>query len=463
MHYDLVVQGGTVVTMNEGGSILNDGFIGVRDGVIVDVCQRADVAEFRAEIVIDAVGQVITPGLIDAHNHPAHFLSKGLADDLELSRRSFERIWPFELGLTDSEAELGATGTFVEMISSGTTCFADPGSYFPDATARAALNVGIRGIVAREICDVAPSGAPSHVVEDPAVALTDADRVVQEWNGAGDGRLRAMYSLVRPSTVSDDLCRMVRSASQRTGVGIHGHMLTGDRAKPETRLVTGEDGSLARYRRLGLLECPLLLAHLGPLDEWERATLRENAVAAVHCPSASMLGGFGAIAHGNFPELVADGVVVGLGSDAGAISRFLDMVRIAYLAACGPKDARRDPEIMGAQTAFRMATIDGARALGWDDAIGSIAPGKCADLVVFDTSGPEWQPDPLSRPVENLVYSSSGGSARDVVIGGAVVMRDRRIHGVDVDGLYAKAGLAAAEIRRRLGIAQPTAAVGTRD
>jgi 5-methylthioadenosine/S-adenosylhomocysteine deaminase len=455
MEVDLLVRGGTVVTVDDAGSVIDDGVVAVRQGTIVHVGPSTVASHFQAKTVIDAAGQVVTPGLVDAHNHPIHSLSKGLADDLELSRRSFERIWPYELALTDAEAELAATATFLEMISTGTTCFADPGSYYPDATARAALAVGIRGIVAREICDLAPDGAPPQIVEDPAKAVADASRVVKDWNNTGEGRIRAMFSVVRPTTVSDDLCTLVRKASERAGVGVHGHLLTGGHSEEASSRVAGTGGVVGRYERLGLLDGPLVLAHLGPLTPAERETLRTHSVTAVHCPSASMLGGFGVIAHGSIPELIADGVAVGLGSDAGAISRFLDMVRIAYLAACGHKDARRDPEVMGSDAAFRMATIDGARALGWADCVGSIEVGKSADLVVFDTSGPEWHPNPLARPVANLVYSASGRSARDVIIAGNVIMRDREVLGIDVEAVMHRSDLAARGIRSRLGFDSP--------
>jgi cytosine/adenosine deaminase-related metal-dependent hydrolase len=165
-----------------------------------------------------------------------------------------------------------------------------------------------------------------------------------------------------------------------------------------------------------------------------------------------MLGGFGAVAHGTFPEMIDEGITVGLGTDAGAVSRFLDLVRVSYLSACAHKDARVDAEVMGAEAAFEMATTAGATAALWDDEIGSIEVGKKADIVVFSTDAPEWHPNPLHNPVANLVYSASGKSARDVIIDGRLVMENRQFNELDVNDYYRRACKTASGIYDRLGV-----------
>jgi cytosine/adenosine deaminase-related metal-dependent hydrolase len=178
-----------------------------------------------------------------------------------------------------------------------------------------------------------------------------------------------------------------------------------------------------------------------------------GGVKAVHCPSASMLGGFGVIAHGTFPEMCNAGLTVALGSDAGAISRFLDLVRVMYLAACAHKDARIDPTVLGAHAAFEMATVGGARALLWSDRVGSLEPGKAADIVVFETDGLDWHPNPLRNPVANLVYSASGTSASTVIVDGVPVMEDRVLTRVDAGELLGRLDRTASDVLERLGLA----------
>jgi 5-methylthioadenosine/S-adenosylhomocysteine deaminase len=454
---DLIVSGGAVVTMDARRTIVADGAVAIDRGLIAAVGKREEIAaRHRAREAIDAPGAIVTPGFVDAHNHPVHYLSKGLADDLELSRRSYERIWPFEAALSDEEAYVSALGTFAEMIRNGTTCFCDPGGYRPDAVARAARDAGIRGIVARETWDVPDPHAPAGHCSEPEEAVALAEEVVARWNGAAGGRLRAWFSLVRPSHVSNRLCGLVKERADALGVGVHGHLVVSRTTDRSTRRVVGEGSAIERYHRLGLLEPNVLLAHLGAVTPAEIELLLAGDVKAVHCPSASMLGGFGLVAHGTFPEMVASGLTVALGTDAGAISRFIDMVRVMYLAACAHKDARIDPEAMGAHTAFECATLGGARALLWGDEIGSLEPGKRADLVVLDTAEAEWHPNPLASPVANLVYSASGRAVQSVVVDGRVLMRDRAMRTVDLDALLGEADAVAARVLERIAVRPAT-------
>lgn len=165
-----------------------------------------------------------------------------------------------------------------------------------------------------------------------------------------------------------------------------------------------------------------------------------------------MLGGFGCISHGRFPELVAAGVNVALGSDAASISRFLDVPRLMYLAACAHKDARRDAQVMGAHVAMEMATLGGARALGLADHIGSLEPGKQADLVLMRTDGIEWQPRAHLNPIANLVYSSGGHRVHSVAVAGRFVVRNGRLLTRDPEELVARTRAASDAVIARTGL-----------
>lgn len=449
MDVDLLITGGTVVTMDARRRVLPDGLVAVKDRTIVAVGDQADAYDVHARRVVDASGCLVTPGLVDVHNHPIHFLSKGLADDLEMSRRSHRAIWPFETSLTAEEAYVSAACTFLEMLSTGTTCFSDPGSNYPDAVARAACDVGIRGVVACEGWDVEVEADGKRYGRPREEVLAEADRVVDRWHGAAQGRLRASYSLVRPAHVTDELCKETAERATERDVNVQAHLHvwpdTGGRASPPS--------DVARYDALGLLAPNLLLVHLGSVAAEEIRLLRSADVKVAHCPSASMLGGFGAVALGTFPEMIDAGLTIGLGTDAAAISRFLDLVRVTYLAACAHKDARADPETVGCYRAFEMATVDGARALRWEDEIGSLEVGKRADVAVFDASGPEWYPTGLADPVANLVYSASGASARTVVVDGEPVMVDRQFPHLDDGHLLRTADRMARDVHERIGAA----------
>jgi len=449
----ILISGGALVTMDPQRRVIPDADVLIEDDRIAWVGARPewDGAPPDAQIV-DAPDCVITPGLIDAHNHPIHFLSKGIADDRELSERSYRRVWPFEAALTDEEAYISSLGTFAEMLCHGTTCFADPGSLLPDAVARAATDIGIRGIVSREAWDVRDPRAPPGLLELTDEVLRQGRAAVERLHGSAGGRIRAWLSLVRPASVTDELCRATVGLSTELGVGIHGHMVVSRTRNVSTQQVVGRGSAISRYARLGILGDRLLLAHLGALTDEEIDLLRDSGTAGVHCPSASMLGGFGVIAHGSFPEMLDRGVTIALGSDACAISRFVDMVRVAYLAACAHKDARIDPTVMGARIAFEMLTVGGARALRWQDEIGSVAPGMKADLSIFDTGGLAWHPNPLANPVADLIYSASGEAVRTVLVDGEVVVDSGIPTRVDLAALRSRTARAADAVLGRIGV-----------
>ena len=439
--------------------------IAVRAGKIVAIGTAAEVGPVPSGKHIDAGRTLVIPGLIDSHNHPIHFLSKGICDEMPVHRRWRERVWPYEAQLSAADSRLAATGTFLEMIRSGTTCFNDPGTFQPDAVAEAAIETGIRGVVARLAWDVRDPSAPDYddTTED---AVAKGAATVEKWHGAGEGRLKGSFSLVRSAHVSDALCRAVKRRADAINVNMHGHLCT---TRQEVELARQNTGMtpLERYRRLGLLGSNLVLVHMGWVDADEIPLLAENDVSVCHCPSASMLGGFGCISHGKFPEMVDADVRVVLGFDACAISRFVDMVRVMYLAACGHKDARTDPTVIGAHKAMEMATVDAARALLWDDQIGSLEAGKCADIVIVDADGPIWHPKPFRNSVGNLIYSASGASVRTVVIDGKVVMEDRRFTTIDEDAFLAEADAASRRVLARHGIdigpqwPRPRGSIGT--
>ncbi|UGS36997.1 amidohydrolase family protein [Capillimicrobium parvum] len=448
---DLVITAGAVVTMDSSRRILLDGAVAVAGTDIVAVARRDEIlAGFAPERVIDAPHGLLTPGLIDVHNHPAGgYLIKGLCDDLPQMQRLGERVIPHEDLLTEEEAYVAALGTFAEMIRHGTTCFGDGGGPQTAGTARAAIEIGIRGVLAPKTADLpSPFGGE---VRSTDQALREADEAVDRFDGAGDGRLRVWYDLDMPAAVSDRLVEEIAQRTRLRGAGILGHFL-GFRP-PDPEAPTG-NADLDRYERFGLLEpgvC-LLLAHINWLDGDDIARLAASGASIAHCPGASLLGGNGWVAGGVVPDLIAAGVNAAVGTDAAAISRFLDLVRTMHLAATAHKDARRDPLIMGAYQAFEMGTVNAARALGWDDRIGTIEAGTAADLTLFDATELAFSPDRFGNPIPDLIYGAGGSAAQLVVIDGRVVMEGGRLTTVDVQGLAAEIDRVGSQALERLGL-----------
>jgi 5-methylthioadenosine/S-adenosylhomocysteine deaminase len=414
----------TVVTMGPRREIIEDGAVAWTGSRIVAVGKSDQLRrEFAAAVPFDGGGRLLCPGFVDAHNHSAHFLTKGLLDDVALPERWKTRLYPFECSVSQEETYWGAMGTYAEQLLHGTTCVGDPGSAYPGAVARAAQDSGMRLVLSGTITDTFDPARPiqglGEVTADSIAQYNE--RLYEEFDGAADGRIRVAFGLWSGSTVSDDLCIKIRDAAERRDAIIHGHLSTreADNAESLRRYGCSE---VERYRRLGVLGPRFVGAHAGAISAVDVELLAVSGASIIHCPSASMLGGFGCIAHGRFPELAAAQVNLAIGSDAASISRTLDMPRLMYLAACAHKDARRDSTVMGAHRALEMATIGGARALGLDDLIGSIEEGKQADFVLLRTDGIEWEPRPSFNPVANLVYSSGGYRADTVVVAGRTVV-----------------------------------------
>jgi cytosine/adenosine deaminase-related metal-dependent hydrolase len=278
-------------------------------------------------------------------------------------------------------------------------------------------------------------------------------RLFDELDGAAEGRVSVAFGLWSGSTVSDELCTRVRDMAEQRQAIIHGHLAS---REYDNTVSLREHGSraVARYHRLGLLGPHFTGAHAGAIDAWDVDVLARTSTNITHCPSASMFGGFGCITHGKFPELIAAGVNVALGSDAASISRFLDLPRLMYLAACAHKDVRRDSTAMGAHLAMEMATLGGARALGLQDRIGSLEPGKQADFVLLRTDGIEWQPRPLLNPVAHLVYSSGGHRVDTVAVAGRILVRSGNLLVRDIEELMPKIRQAAHDAVVRAGLPQ---------
>jgi len=452
-----VIHNVTVVSMNPGRDIFTEGAIAWKEDRIAAVGKADDVLHQYSDFeCIDGEGGLLTPGLIDAHNHSAHFLAKGLLDDVAIEERWKTRLYPFEAAITNDETYFGAAGTFAEGLMHGTTCVGDPGCSHPRAVARAAQDIGIRVLLTGAITDsydpLRPLSPDSGEGGAASMAAFNA-RLFDELDGTAEGRVRVAFGLWSGSTVSDELCVQIRDLAERRNAIIHGHLAT---REYDNTISVHKHGrrAVARYHHLGLLGQRFTGAHAGAIDAWDLETLQQTGANITHCPSASMFGGFGCISHGKFPELVAAGVNIALGSDAASISRFLDLPRLMYLAACAHKDVRRDATVIGAHVAMEMATLGGARALGLQDRIGSLEPGKQADFVLFRTDGIEWQPRPLFNPVAHLVYSSGGHRADTVAVAGQMLVRGGKPLGRDIAALMPQIQQAANAAVSRAGLPQ---------
>lgn len=423
---DLLVTAGCVVTMNGTREILRDGAVAIDGNNIVAVGHARDLKQrYRGRKSIDSPQGLLTPGLVDVHDHPIDYLLNGVCDESPQIVRLRDRVIPYEDGLTEEEAYVSSLATFFDMIRNGTTTFMDGAGPRPSAVVRAALEIGIRGVVTRKTADCpSPFGG---VVETFDKAISLADETFDQFHGAGNGRIRVCYDLDQPACASDRLATTVRDHALERGVGIVSHLVG---RRPEGAVDSFRNADVARCNELGLLGPHMTFAHINWLPEADVKLLAESGTNIAHCPAMALFGGMGWISGGVIPDLVAAGANVAVGTDASAISRTVDMKRAMYVAACAHKDARANPMIMPSTKVFEMGTIAGARAMGLLDRIGSLEPGKAADISIFDAT--YWMPNRFANPISDFVYTNGSAKAQTVIIDGAVVFEDGRFT-MDID------------------------------
>jgi cytosine/adenosine deaminase-related metal-dependent hydrolase len=453
-----------VLTVDADDTVLRDAALLVEGGRIADIGPSAEV---RARLGDRVPGRVIdgrrmgaVPGFVDGHVHLSETLSRAVFPDV-LGTRAWVFHWakPFYAHVGDEDEKVSVALGATEMLRSGTTCFLDMGAQ-NDAglTARAVADVGIRGVVGRHAADVKPETIPPgwsqemvdhHFFPNAQVALEVLEQSVRDWNGYADGRIRCWVNIEGKEPCSLDLHLGARELAERLGVGTTYHIAS---SIEEAQVSERKYGSwpVTRIDKAGGLGPNLVLAHAVALTDDEVAAIARQGTSVAFCPSTSIKLAKGATNIGKYPELMDAGAKVCLGTDGVSAAGNLNLHRQIHLMAGLFKDARLDPTLVGARQALRCATIDGARALGWDDEIGSLETGKQADFVLFDLDHHEWTP--YADPLQALVWSVSPASIAQTWVAGRQLFVDGRVTTVDERELRAEARARAADIVARAGL-----------
>jgi 5-methylthioadenosine/S-adenosylhomocysteine deaminase len=429
MTENLLINARWVVPVEPAGTVLERHAVAVREGRIEAVLPAAEAAQrFPGHARVDLPGHALIPGLVNAHTHAAMALMRGLADDLPLMRWLEEHVWPVEAKHVSPEfVRDGTLLACAEMLRGGVTCFNDM-YFFPEAALEAALAAGMRaalGIIVLEF--------PSAYAADPQAYLAKGLALRDRWRE----HPLAAFCLAphAPYTVSDDSFRRVAQLSAELELPVHVHV---HETADEVARAAAEHGErpLARLARLGLLGPGLIAVHAVHLTPAEIALLARHRASVAHCPSSNLK-----LASGVAPvaQLLAAGVNVALGTDGAASNNRLDLFEEMRLAALLAKAAAGSAEAMPAHAALRAATLGGAIALGLEARIGSIAPGKSADLAALSLDDVALQP--VYDVVSHLVYACGREHVTDVWIAGERVLRDRQPTRLDLADLQARAGL----------------------
>ena len=439
----LVVEGARIADLGSAG----------------DIARRHDRESF--DELIDGRMMGLCPGFVDSHVHLSETLSRAVFPD-NLNTRAWVFHWakPFYAFITEEDEYWGALLGTCEMLRSGTTCFLDMGSqYDPGIVVRAMEKTGIRGITGRHAADNPPAEPPKgwtsemmahHFFPDAKTALDELERCVRKYNGALDGRVRCWVNIEGKEPCTLDLHVGARALAEKLGVGTTYHLAT---SIEEAKVCEGKHGCwpVARIDKAGGLGPNLVIAHCVAVQDEEVALLAEKGVKVAFCPSSSFKLGKGATSpFGKYPEMVEAGVTVGLGTDGVSAAGNLNLMRQMFMVAGMFKDARVEPTAFDARRALRAATIEGAKALQWDDEIGSIEIGKRADFILFDLNHIEWTP--YYDPLQALVYSASSATIAQTWVDGVPRFKDGGVIGVDEETLKTTARELAAKAVIRAGL-----------
>jgi 5-methylthioadenosine/S-adenosylhomocysteine deaminase len=412
-HYSLVVHHGRIVAMLPGAEA---------------------AARYEARDVIDRSEHALIPGLVNSHTHAAMSLLRGLADDLPLMEWLKLHIWPVEKQWVGPEFVAdGSELAIAEMLRGGTTCFNDM-YFFPDVTARTAARLGIRACVGLIVLD-----HPSAWADSAAEYLSKGLALADEYKG--HPLISNAFAPHAPYTVGDETLVKVRKLSDELELPIHTHLHeTADEILASIK-ACGER-PLDRFARLGLMTPLLQAVHMTQLDESEIHAAARAGISVVHAPQSNMK-----LASGACPvdSLLAAGVNVSLGTDGAASNNDLDMLSEMHTASLLAKHTAGNAQALDAASSLRMATLNGAIALGLGEVTGSLEAGKWADIACIDLS--PFNTQPVYDPVAQIVYAANRDQVTDVWVGGRQLLSGGRLTRIDTDNLLAR----AAAWGRRIG------------
>ena len=442
---DLVLAGGDVL-LHEGGWRVMRADVLVRVGRIQAIGPSGGRTDRTGEQVAvrDCAGCLIIPGLIQAHIHLCQTLFRGLADDLRLEEWLARRIWPLEAAHTDESVYWSAMLGGAELLLGGTTAILDMETVrHTDAAFRALERIGIRAIAGKCLMDAQPAGAPLELVEPTDDALAEAERLAQRWHGAAGGRLRACFAPRFVPSCSGPLLRAASDLAERFGAQVHTHAAETIVEREMVLRTTGME-EIAYLDSVGVSGTRAALAHCVWVEPHEIAALARQGTNVVHCPSSNLKLGSGVA---RVPEMLGAGCRVALGADGAPCNNRLDVFAEMRLAALIQKP-RLGADVLPAGAVLELATLGGARALGLEDEIGSLAVGKRADLVVIDLREPHLNPAGRD-PVSHLVYAAQASDVRDVFVDGRPVVLAHELVTAPVEEIVREAGRCAAELQRR--------------
>lgn len=408
----------------------------IKSNIYIKNNRIAHIGEYNpawlAEEIIDGAGMVALPGLINAHTHLGMSLFRNYADDLNLEDWLHKEIWPIEAQLSPEDIYVGSKLSMIEMIQSGTTSFSD--MYFSmDEVAKAVVECGLRGVLSRGLTEDA----------DNRAKIEDVRRMYKQWNGFNNDMLKVMVAPHSLYTCSPDFITELVGLAKELGSRIHIHL-----SETKTEVVESISKHLVSpvilADNLDLLSPNTIAAHCVYVDDRDLNILKDNQVHVVHNPSSNLK-----LASGFAPvkDMLDMGINVCLGTDGASSNNNLNMFEEMHIASLIAKAYNSDPTALNAYEVLEMATVNGAKALGFKD-LGRLEKDAIADIILVNFN--KVHHTPRNNLISNLVYSTQASDVDTVIIDGKIVMRERKIPGVDIEKLKAEAEQTLEQLTKRL-------------
>ena len=424
---DLLINSRWIIPVVPENRVFENCALAIDQQKIVGIYPQAEAkSKFDPASVVDLADHILMPGLVNAHGHAAMSLLRGYADDLPLQPWLEEHIWPVEARVLS--AEFVADGTnlaMAEMIKTGTTCFADM-YFFADTVAEQVQRSGMRSQIGFTVFDFPTAGG-----KDPDDYIHKGLQLRDSYKG--DGLIKIACAPHAPYTVGDETLRRIATYANELDMAVHIHCHETAQEVADSLKLYG-NRPLQRLDDLGVLLPQTQLVHMTQIDDNDIRLIQDNNCHVVHCPESNLK-----LASGFCPvgKLIDAGINVAIGTDGAASNNDLDLFGELKTAGLLAKAVANDASVLDAHAALRMATINGAKALGWDDQIGSLEAGKSADMIAVEISSLSQKP--LYNPASQLVYSNAGSQVTHSWVAGKALLRERSLVTLDEENLIRRA------------------------
>ena len=418
----LLIKNAKILPVDEAMSLIENGWIGI-DGSVIAFVEKEEtqvVLEFDADRVIDAKGKMVMPGFVNTHSHSPMTILRCFGDDLPLDEWLFGKMIPTEEKFSKEDIYWGGMLGILEQIKSGVTCLADmyePSNVLTDMVVENKIRANIAG---------------PHITMNPEKEYEEYVSHIKEWNNAQDGLIKE-YSIIHAIyTYSEEKIRARVAAAKEAGTGIQIHI---SEAPFEQAQIAEKYGKtpMQMLEEWGVFDVPTIAAHCVHLTDGDFEILKNRKINVAHCPSSNLKLASGIA---DVPRMLAEGINVTIGTDGASSNSNLNFVEEMHLAAMIHKGNAMNPLVVNAKEVIRMATVNGAKATGFGKEVGSLEPGKKADLILIDTDKAHLTP--LNNPFSAAVYSMQGSDVDTVIVNGQILMENREMKLVDEEKIKYK-------------------------